>query len=114
MRACVRAGETMSQPQIPSHSMSQLQSQRYLRPSPPFYLAVSVAEVMPADTSTDFDAHLQHSIMSLQQLNSAMAKDVAILYSAWDVPANSETDKVHPAWLKDDLEKDGEKEGYSW
>ena len=75
---------------------------------------MSVAEVMPADTSTDFDAHLQHSIMSLQQLNSAMAKDVAILYSAWDVPANSETDKVHPAWLKDDLEKEGEKEGYSW
>jgi hypothetical protein len=60
-----------------------------------FYVVVVVCtEVMPADSASDFDAHLQHSIMSLQQLNSALAKDVAILYSPRDIPSNAETDKV--------------------
>ncbi|KAL8604081.1 hypothetical protein ACOMHN_024906 [Nucella lapillus] len=70
-------------------------------------------EVMPAESASDFDAHLQHSIMSLQQMNSAMAKDIAVLYSAWDIPANNENDKVHPAWLKEDLEKQGAIDGYT-
>ncbi|XP_070196653.1 uncharacterized protein [Littorina saxatilis] len=92
-----------------SHRAPFLQCRKYFH-------TISMAqlqEVMPADSATDFDAHLQHSIMSLQQLNSAMAKDVAILYSSWDIPAAAETDKINPAWVKDDLEKDGEKEGYS-
>ncbi|KAK7485956.1 hypothetical protein BaRGS_00022822 [Batillaria attramentaria] len=81
-----------------------------------YFHTISMAqlqEVMPADSASDFDAHLQHSIMALQQLNSDMAKDVAILYSAWDVPANAETDKVHPAWIHEDLQKEGEKEGFT-
>ncbi|XP_076445934.1 uncharacterized protein LOC143283637 [Babylonia areolata] len=81
-----------------------------------YFHTISMAqlqEVMPADSASDFDAHLQHSIMSLQQLNSDMAKDVAILYSAWDIPANNENDKVHPAWVKEDLEKQGEIDGYT-
>ena len=69
---------------------------------------------MPADSASDLDAQLQYSIVSLQQMNSAMAKDIAILYSAWDIPNNNENDKVHPAWIKEDLEKDGMKEGYTW
>lgn len=69
---------------------------------------------MPADTATDFDAHLQQSIMALQKFNSEMSKDVVILYSAQDIPAKNENDKIHPAWIHADLEKDGEKDGYSW
>lgn len=75
---------------------------------------ISPTEVMPADTATDFDAHLQQSIMALQKFNSEMSKDVVILYSAQDIPAKNENDKIHPAWIHADLEKDGEKDGYSW
>ncbi|PVD34730.1 hypothetical protein C0Q70_06007 [Pomacea canaliculata] len=81
-----------------------------------FFHTVSMAqlqEVMPADTATDFDAHLQQSIMALQKFNSEMSKDVVILYSAQDIPAKNENDKIHPAWIHADLEKDGEKDGYS-
>ncbi|XP_055958975.1 uncharacterized protein LOC130014108 [Patella vulgata] len=65
-------------------------------------------ETLPSNSTTDFDANLQRSIIMMQELNTEMSKDVTILYSASDMPTDKETgDKINPKWLKDDLEKAG-------
>ncbi|XP_048249171.1 uncharacterized protein LOC124124359 [Haliotis rufescens] len=65
-------------------------------------------ENMPNTHAGDFDAHLQHSLMMLQELNSALTTDVAVLYSASDVPAPRDpAEKINPFWVKEDVQAVG-------
>lgn len=73
-----------------------------------FTLFDSVTENMPNTHAGDFDAHLQHSLMMLQELNSALTTDVAVLYSASDVPAPRDpAEKINPLWVKEDVQAVG-------
>ncbi|XP_071087235.1 uncharacterized protein [Haliotis cracherodii] len=76
-----------------------------------YFHTVSMAQLlesMPNTHAGDFDAHLQHSLMMLQELNSALTTDVAVLYSASDVPAPRDpAEKINPLWFKEELEKGG-------
>ncbi|KAH9492683.1 hypothetical protein Btru_024553 [Bulinus truncatus] len=70
-----------------------------------YFHTVSMAqlfEVMPSDS--DFDAHLQNSLSIMQQLNSALTQDVAIIYSSRDKVSDDHTSKINPEQIKRDLE----------
>lgn len=42
--------------------------------------------IMPDSKDTEFDAQMQESISTLEEISRNMAKDVAILYASGDVP----------------------------
>jgi hypothetical protein len=60
--------------------------------------------VIPTAGALDFDAHLQRAISALQDLNDTMVTDVAVLYSANDLPApGGGGNRVHPMTFHNDL-----------
>ena len=64
-------------------------------------------EVMPSDGTSDFDAHLQNSLIVMQQLTSDLSTDVAIIYSSLDMADDRDSHKVNPEQIKRDLEASG-------
>ena len=66
-------------------------------------LCVVLSDAVP-DVS-DFDTQLYSRIIALQQLNDDRTTDVAVLYSAMDVPTPGLSDDTfHPVSIKTDLE----------
>ncbi|ESO99070.1 hypothetical protein LOTGIDRAFT_173949 [Lottia gigantea] len=76
-----------------------------------YFHTISMAqleEILPSDGTTDFDAHLQRSIIMMQELNTEMSKDVTILYSAKDMPSRGKSgDDIDPTRINNDLENAG-------
>ena len=58
----------------------------------------------------DFDIQLQQSIVALEELNSDLIRDTAIIYSSANVPNPNDKDAVPPSLIRDDIVK----WGYSW
>ncbi|XP_052093537.1 uncharacterized protein LOC127729717 [Mytilus californianus] len=87
-----------------------------------FFHTVSIGEllrIMPDNKETEFDAQMQESISTLQEISRNIAQDVAILYCNGDVPSlpfNSNTTPetaagmtVDPRCIHEDLKKTGYK-----
>ncbi|XP_059158979.1 uncharacterized protein LOC131942991 [Physella acuta] len=75
-----------------------------------YFHTISMAqlfEVMPSDSDSDFDAHLQNSLTIMQQLNSALSTDVAIIYSSKDKVDDKHPTLLNPERVWRDLEAAG-------
>ncbi|KAK3777048.1 hypothetical protein RRG08_008898 [Elysia crispata] len=75
-----------------------------------YFHTISMAQlyqVMPSDGTSDFDAHLQNSLIVMQQLTSDLSTDVAIIYSSLDMADDRDSHKVNPEQIKRDLEASG-------
>lgn len=62
---------------------------------------------MPTDNASDLDAQLMSSLLMMQDINSSMSVDVAIIYCKKDVPDGSNPEAIDPEWIRRDLEEDG-------
>ncbi|GFN82127.1 leucine-rich repeat serine/threonine-protein kinase 1, partial [Plakobranchus ocellatus] len=75
-----------------------------------YFHTISMAqfyEVMPSDGTSDFDAHLQKSLITMQQLTSDLSTDLAIIYSSLDMSDDNDSHRVNPEQIKRDLEAGG-------
>ncbi|XP_012936376.2 uncharacterized protein LOC106011403 [Aplysia californica] len=75
-----------------------------------YFHTISMAqlfEIMPTDSASDFDAHLQSSLAIMQQLSQGLSTDCAVIYSSLDVADDNDSVRINPAWVKRDLEKAG-------
>ena len=62
--------------------------------------------MMPPDSSSDFDDHLERSLRDLQHLRDDMKHEVFMVYSPQDIPQIGEI-KIHPRRVYEDLENAG-------
>ena len=67
---------------------------------------------MPADSRevADFDVQLQQSLVALQELDSELTMDTAIIYCSADVPKPGDKTTIPPSLIRDDLVE----WGYQW
>lgn len=75
---------------------------------------------MPDNKETEFDAQMQESISTLEEISRNIAQDVAILYCNGDFPSlpfNSSTTAENAAGMTVDprnIHEDLKKAGYKW
>ena len=71
-----------------------------------------VSEKLPTTSRdvADFDIQLQQSIVALEELNSVLVRDIAIIYSSANIPPPGDKDALSPTMIRDDIVT----WGYSW
>ena len=55
----------------------------------------------------DYDLQLQNTMRALDSIEETLERDVFILYCSENVPAEGDTNMIHPAQLNEDLIKHG-------
>ncbi|XP_070533769.1 uncharacterized protein [Ptychodera flava] len=62
--------------------------------------------VMPPDSSSNFDVHLENTMRDLEDIRFSMTSDIFMLYCHDNLPKNGDN-AVDPKKVKDNLEKEG-------
>lgn len=62
---------------------------------------------MPPDSSKEFDAHLEQSVMALEDLRANLSTDIFISYCRENIPQPGNDTAVHPEMIVKDLRSEG-------
>ena len=67
---------------------------------------VILTGIMPPDSTTEYDLHLQNAVRDMEDLKDDLSSDAFFLFCPANVPSEEEMDNiVHPKTIKEDLEK---------